>query len=124
MFSYGNSFYSGAIPPVSPLVKRDQVDPVAALRSASTTLGLGLATDTAISEPEDEVEVYKITGSSGAVSDPKAKLVYFADGNSLTLSWRVETDILDNWLLTYVDAVTPEKILGLVDYVAEASYTV
>lgn len=94
------------------------------MRSASSTLGLGLVTDTAAPEPDEEVEVYTITGSSGAVSDPKAKLVYFTDGNTLTLSWRVETDILDNWLLTYVDAITPDKILGLVDYVAEASYTV
>ena len=107
------------------MIKRDdQVDPVAALRSVSSVLGLGVETKDAAPEPEEEVEVYTITGSSGAVSDPKAKLVYFSDGSSLTLAWRVETDVLDNWLLSYVDAKTPDNILGLVDYVAEASYNV
>jgi extracellular elastinolytic metalloproteinase len=58
--------------------------------------------------------------TSGAVSDPEARLVYFqkADG-SLVLSWRVETDISENWLLTYVDANNGKDIHGVVDYVSE-----
>lgn len=123
MFSYGNSFYSGSLPS-DPLVKRDQVDPVDALKGASTTLQLPVSAKNAVAEPEEEVEHYTITGSSGAVSDPKAHLVYIQSGNSLSLSWRVETDIGENWLLSYVDALDPERILGVVDYVAEASYTV
>tara|TARA_R110002060_G_scaffold43030_1_gene54532 strand:- start:191 stop:346 length:156 start_codon:yes stop_codon:yes gene_type:complete len=51
--------------------------------------------------------------------------VYFQNADStLTLTWRVETDINDNWLLSYVDAVTGSEILGVVDYVSDASYTV
>jgi extracellular elastinolytic metalloproteinase len=124
VFSYGNSFYSGPLPSESPLVKRDQVDPVEALKGASNTLQLSVSTDDAAAEPEEEIEHYTITGSSGALSDPKAHLVYFQTKNSLSLSWRVETDISDNWLLSYVDAITPERVFGVVDYVAEASYTV
>jgi extracellular elastinolytic metalloproteinase len=44
--------------------------------------------------------------------------------NNLELAWRVETDILSNWLLTYVDATTNEDILGVVDYSADAVYQV
>ncbi|KAI9052154.1 hypothetical protein LZ554_003516 [Drepanopeziza brunnea f. sp. 'monogermtubi'] len=125
VLSYGSSFYTGPTPPESPLVKRDQIDPVAALRGASETLQLSVSSEGAVAEAEPaEVEQYTITGSAGALSDPKAKLVYFHTGDSLTLSWRVETDIGDNWLLSYVDAVTPENVIAVVDYVAEASYTV
>ncbi|KAG4410930.1 hypothetical protein IFR04_015939, partial [Cadophora malorum] len=67
---------------------------------------------------------YVIEGSTGTLSEPKAKLVYFQNADStLTLTWRVETDINDNWLLSYVDAVTGSEILGVVDYVSDASYT-
>lgn len=106
------------------MIKRDQVDPIAALRGASNTLQLSVNSENAVAEPEADVEQYTITGSSGALSDPKANLVYIQNGNSLSLSWRVETDIGDNWVLSYVDALTPEKVYGVVDYVAEASYTV
>jgi len=105
-------------------VKRDQVDPVAALRGASNTLQLSVASEGAVAQPEPEIEQYTITGSTGALSDPRANLVYIQNGGSLSLSWRVETDIGDNWLLSYVDAATPEKVFGVVDYVAEASYNV
>jgi extracellular elastinolytic metalloproteinase len=46
-----------------------------------------------------------------------------SDG-TLTLTWRVETDLLDNWLLSYVDAAGASEVLGVVDYVSDASYTV
>ncbi|CZT10739.1 related to Extracellular metalloproteinase MEP [Rhynchosporium agropyri] len=124
VFSYGSSFFTGTLPAESPLVKRDQVDPVLALRGASSSLQLGVTAEGAQAVPEKETEKYTITGSSGALSDPKANLVYIQTGNTLSLSWRVETDIDDNWLLSYVDAVSPEKVLAVVDYVSDASYTV
>lgn len=95
-----------------------------ALRGASDTLQLPITVDGAVAVPEIEPEHFTITGSSGALSDPKAHLVYVQTGDSLSLSWRVETDISENWLLSYVDAKTPEKVFGVVDYVAEASYNV
>lgn len=125
VFSYGSSFYSGAIPEESPLVKRDQIDPVAALQGVTSTLALPISAAEAVAVPEEATEHYIIEGSTGTLSEPKAKLVYFQNPDStLTLTWRVETDISDNWLLSYVDAITGSDILGVVDYVSDASYTV
>lgn len=125
VFSYGDSFYKGAIPAESPLIKRDQVDAVSALKGVSDTLSLGIDASQAKAEPKEDVETFKITGSSGTLSEPVGKLVYFNDGNGgLKLTWRVETDVDENWLLTYVDAKSPGSIVGLVDYVADAEYTV
>ncbi|CAG8954703.1 hypothetical protein HYFRA_00004626 [Hymenoscyphus fraxineus] len=124
VFSFGNSFYTGALPTENPLVKRDQVDPVTALQAACSTLQIPVVADAAQAVPEEETEHYVITGSSGALSDPKAKLIYVQDGESLALSWRLETDIGDNWLLSFVDAKAPEKVFHVVDYVAEATYNV
>ena len=68
---------------------------------------------------------YIFRGTSGAVSDPKARLVYLLkpDG-TLNLAWRVETDVEDNWLLSYVDAKTAEEVHGVVDYVSDATLQV
>ncbi|GJC79919.1 extracellular metalloproteinase mep [Colletotrichum liriopes] len=126
VFSYGNNFFKGEVPEASPLKKRDFKDPVAALKGAKDVLQLPVEAGSASAEPKEGTEVYSIKGTSGAVSDPEAKLVYFvkADG-SLTLSWRVETDITENWLLTYVDAETATDIHGVVDYVSDlANYRV
>lgn len=75
---------------------------------------------------ESGTENYTFKGTDGAVSDPKAKLVYLIKPDeTLALAWRVETDVMDNWLLTYIDATTNEKIFGVVDYVADlATYKV
>lgn len=122
VFSYGDSFYKGAIPA---LRKRDNVDAVSALKGASATLSLGIDASAAKAEAQKEAETFKITGVTGTLSEPVGKLVYFADGSGgLKLAWRVETDIDDNWLLTYVDASTPSSIIGLVDYGQDAEYTV
>lgn len=68
-------------------------------------------------------ETYTLTGTSGAVSDPEARLVYFVQADqTLTLTWRVETDVYDDWLLTYVDAsADPESSLvhGVINYRAD-----
>ncbi|KAI2899440.1 hypothetical protein CBS76997_2431 [Aspergillus niger] len=42
---------------------------------------------------------------------------------TLALTWRIETDMYEHWLLTYVDAETT-TIHGVVDYVADATYQV
>ncbi|EHK99761.1 putative Extracellular metalloproteinase MEP [Glarea lozoyensis 74030] len=110
VFSFGNSFFTGTLPTESPLIKRDQVSPVAALTGVSNTLQLAVDASSAVAVPEAEIEHFTITGSTGALSDPKAHLVYVQSGSSLALAWRVETDIDSNWLLTFVDAKTPEKV--------------
>lgn len=124
VFSYGNSFYTGSIPEENPTRKRAFKDPVAALKDADSRLELGVSSDSATAEASDEAEVFKIKGTSGAQEDPEARLVYLVkpDGE-LTLTWRVETDILSNWLLSYVDATTSD-VHAVVDYGADATYEV
>jgi extracellular elastinolytic metalloproteinase len=105
-------------------LKRDFSDPVDALKTATAILQLPVEAGKASAEAVEGKETFTFKGTSGAVKDPQAKLVYLvkADG-SLALTWRVETDILSNWLLTYVDAGTKE-IHGVVDYSADAVYQV
>ncbi|KAI0602059.1 Fungalysin metallopeptidase-domain-containing protein [Biscogniauxia sp. FL1348] len=124
VFSYGNSFFKGAIPEQSPLQKRDFTDAAKALSGAASILELPV-TGEATAEAMEGTETYVLKGTSGAQKDPEARLVYLVkpDGE-LALTWRVETDILDNWLLSYVDAETNEAIHGVVDWVAEATYKV
>ncbi|TVY53916.1 Extracellular metalloproteinase mep [Lachnellula cervina] len=126
VFSYGNSFYSGATPSENPMVKRDQVDPIAALTGVSNVLALPITASDATAKPEaSAAEHYVIEGTTGAYQDPKARLVYFQNpDNTLSLTWRVETDLNDDWLLSYVDADSASKILGVVNYVADVSYRV
>ena len=125
VLSFGNSFFTGSVPSKSPLVKRDQVDPVAALKGASSILGLSVNAESANAVPEVATEHYVIEGTTGAQSDPKARLVYLqTPDNTISLTWRVETDVYDDWILTYVDANGANSVLGVVNYVADASYQV
>jgi extracellular elastinolytic metalloproteinase len=124
VFSYGNSFFTGTLP--SPFAKRDVSDPVDALKGAVDILDLPVDTKDATAKQTGDSEHYTFKGTDGAVSEPKAKLVYLIKPDEkLALAWRVETDVMDNWLLTYIDATTNEKIFGVVDYVADlATYKV
>lgn len=124
VFSYGNSFFTGAVPAENPLVKRGQVDAVAALKGASNVLGLQIGSDAAKAKAEEALEHYTIEGTTGAQQDPKARLVYFQSEKGLSLSWRVETDLKDNWLLSYVDATGASEVYGVVNYVSDATYKV
>ncbi|KAK2591755.1 hypothetical protein QQS21_010545 [Conoideocrella luteorostrata] len=119
IFSYGNSFYKGKTPQENPLSKRAFTDPTAALKGVVDILGLSVQTSDAKAESKEGTETYTFTGTKGAVSDPEAKLVYLTkkDG-SLGLTWRVETDVRDNWLLTYIDADNSKTVHGVVDYVS------
>lgn len=96
-----------------------------ALRGAARRLQLPVNAEAASATPSGERETYTIQGTTGTVTEPEARLVYFQtpDGK-LVLTWRVETDIYTNWLLSYVDADAPEKVLGVVDYTADAQYQV
>ncbi|KFY89279.1 hypothetical protein V500_05827 [Pseudogymnoascus sp. VKM F-4518 (FW-2643)] len=125
VFSYGNSFFLGTIPTENPLVKSDQVGLVAALKGVSNVLGLQVGADAATAKPEEATEHYVIEGTTGAYQDPKACLVYFQTPElTLSLSWRVETDLNDNWLLSYVDVSGATEIYGVVNYVSDATYKV
>lgn len=106
--------------------KRSRVDPVEALRGAASTLALPVQVDRAVAKAENAAgERYIFKDVTGTLSEPKARLVYFQNpDNTLTLTWRVETDISENWLLSYVDAVKPKEVLGVVDFVSSSSYNV
>ncbi|KAL6916703.1 hypothetical protein ACHAP8_009636 [Fusarium lateritium] len=121
VFSYGNSFFDGKIP--GPLTKRDEKDPVEALKDTVDVLSLPVEADKAKAVKKSDKH-YEFTGTSGTVSKPEAKLAYLVDDGKLKLTWRVETDVLDNWLLTYVNAAKTDEVVGIVDYVAEATYEV
>ncbi|KAE8421381.1 extracellular metallo proteinase mep [Aspergillus pseudocaelatus] len=125
VFSYGNSFYTGPVPSITQLTKRDFTDPEAALKFALSHLQLPINAVGVSAESTKHPHKYIFRGTSGAVSDPKALLVYLVkpDG-TLCLAWRIETDVDENWLLTYVDAKTAEDIHGVVDYVSEAIFQV
>ncbi|KAF7588239.1 Fungalysin/Thermolysin Extracellular metalloproteinase 5 [Aspergillus hancockii] len=127
IFSYGTSFYTGKIPDANPLTKRDFSDPVAALQSAMTQLSLPIKAESvsAVAIGEKNAETFIFRGTSGTVSEPTAKLVYLIKPDeSLVLTWRVETDVEENWLLIYVDAKTSTELHGVVDYVSHATYQV
>lgn len=100
------------------------IEPVDALKGAINVLGLPVDADAATAEPTDAEDSYVFKGTSGAEREPKAQLVYLRSDDELKLAYRIETDILSNWLLTYVDANTNEEIHGVVDWAADASYQV
>ncbi|KAJ2996782.1 hypothetical protein NUW58_g863 [Xylaria curta] len=124
IFSYGNSFYTGKIPAENPLRKRDFSEATKALETATSVLDIPV-TGKATAEATEETETFTLKGTSGAQKDPEARLVYLVkpDGE-LALTWRVETDVLDNWLLSYVDAKSNDAIHGVVDWVQDATLKV
>ncbi|CAA9961110.1 hypothetical protein CFE70_004484 [Pyrenophora teres f. teres 0-1] len=125
VFSFGNSFYKGDIPAPPSLTKRDGSEPVAALKSAVHVLALPVSAQSATAEPKDATETYAIKKTTGTVSEPEARLVYLVDDQGkLALTWRVETDIMSNWLLSYVDVKDGSKVHAVVDYSADATYNV
>ncbi|KAI1164004.1 extracellular elastinolytic metallo proteinase [Nemania serpens] len=124
VFSFGNSFFQGQIPQENPLHKRAFTDATLALERATSVLDLPV-TGRATAEATKDIESFTLKGTSGAQKDPEARLMYLvkADG-TLALTWRVETDVLDNWLLSYVDAKTNQEIHGVVDWVQDAKFKV
>lgn len=114
------------MPALPELSKRNNVDPAEALQSAVGTLQLPLSAENAkATRKAGAEETFAITGISGTVSEPEARLVYVQDAEGkLTLTWRLETDIMSNWLLTYVDAKDGSKVQAVVDYSADESYEV
>jgi extracellular elastinolytic metalloproteinase len=121
VFSFGNSFYKGNGP--SALSKRDTIEPVMALKAVVNNLQLPLNVDKATAESNGDGFAFKQT--VGAVSEPKARLVYVQTANyNLALAWRVETDVDTNWLLTYIDATDGKTIHHVVDYAADVTYEV
>ncbi|RAL08846.1 extracellular metalloproteinase [Aspergillus homomorphus CBS 101889] len=109
VISYGNSFYVGDVPEARPLIEKN-------------FLGLSISLENASLESTKEQNSYVFKGTSRAMTNPRAILVYFVKPDeSLALSWRIETNLDENWFLTYVDAGGNAIIHGIVDYAAAAA---
>ncbi|KAI1179588.1 fungalysin metallopeptidase [Nemania sp. FL0916] len=125
IMSYGHSFYTGELPKENPLQKRAVSQPGTALSGAIEVLGLPISGNVVSIESLDDVEAHVLKGTSGAVSDPTARLTYMvkSDGK-LALTWKVETNIGSHWLHSYVDAAEGEEVHGVIDWVSSATYKV
>lgn len=88
-------------------------------------LGLPMSATAVIVEPLDDLEAFVLKGTSGAVSDPTARLNYLikSDGG-LALTWKVETNLHTHWLHSYLDALQGGEIYGVIDWVWSATYKV
>lgn len=97
------------------------MDPVKALRVACTALGLPISGG-AVTEAGKKSLTIK--GTEGTEQDPEARLAYIvkSDGN-LALTWRVETKVNGEWLVSYVEADVEDRpeIFGVVDYISHAT---
>ncbi|KAI0402353.1 fungalysin metallopeptidase [Xylaria palmicola] len=124
IMSYGHSFYTGETPKENPLQKRAFCGPTEALAGVASVLGLPMRGN-AVAEPLDDLEAFVLKGTSGAVSDPTARLTYLikSDGE-LALTWKVETNLRTSWLHSYMDAVKLGELHGLIDWAWSATYKV
>lgn len=83
-------------------------------------LGLGVGYGSAKANKLGDDEHYVFRGTKGCVSDPEARLTYLQRNDTgLSLTWRVETDVERNWLISYIDASDSNKFHGLVNYVSD-----
>ncbi|KAF4510970.1 hypothetical protein G6O67_002813 [Ophiocordyceps sinensis] len=120
VFSYGTSFYKGPVPEQNPLSKRRFSDPVDALRGAVSRLGLGVGLEGVRTRTMADDQHFAFDGTKGCVRAPQAKLTYFhRQDTGLSLTWRVETDVMRNWLVSYVDASDSATVHGVVNYVSD-----
>lgn len=127
IFSYGHNFFTGATPASDPSIIQDYVSPLAALQGVVKVLGLPISVNPDASSAKSvagDERHFTISGTQGTVSDPDARLVYFASGDRLSLAWRVEMDVDSSWLVSYVDAYDVAKVHGAMDYVSDATIQV
>jgi extracellular elastinolytic metalloproteinase len=64
-----------------------------------------------------------LQSAAGISAQGSPKLQDKATGK-LDLVWRIETDIMEEWVLSYVEATKGEVINGVVNYVAHSRYQV
>jgi extracellular elastinolytic metalloproteinase len=51
-------------------------------------------------------------------------LAYYTTDDGVKAVWRLETDLDDNYMVTYVNANNADDVVGAIDYVADATYRV
>lgn len=117
IFSFGNNFFDGKLPDKAALNTREYSNPVDALNGVINTFGLSVDAANARVDKQDG-EKYTFTETKGTVSQPSAQLVYLSKGDgNVALTWKIETDVESNWLVSYVDAKDTSKVHNVVDYV-------
>lgn len=94
------------------------LEPVAAVTGVVETLALPI-------EPSEGQVVedgarFTVEGLSNVESAPQGQLVYYRAGESLVPAWRVETDVGDAWLTSYIQADGSNDVIAVTDYVADA----
>ncbi|KXS94222.1 hypothetical protein AC578_10707 [Pseudocercospora eumusae] len=119
IFSYGDSFHTGPTPAAAP-APAEVLEPQPALEIVVDVLALPI--DPAEAQIVEETgKSFVVEGLSNVESPPNGQLVYYrsADG-SLVSAWRVETDVGDHWLTSYIAAENENNVLAVTDYVADA----
>ncbi|KAL7275605.1 hypothetical protein RUND412_001437 [Rhizina undulata] len=127
VLSSGSSFMPGKISAPAPVKRQQLLDPLEALKGTVSALQLPLKVDSAEAVPETSLvggQSFVIIGTEGAVSEPRANLAYFQTPEGLKLVWKIETDLGENWLISYANAQEKGDIISVVDYVADAVYQV
>ncbi|OAR04526.1 hypothetical protein LLEC1_02496 [Akanthomyces lecanii] len=119
VFSFSNNFLAGDVPSANPVAQKDLTGPIAALEGAAKILRLAVDVTKGSAEPDaTKNDTFIAKSVSGVDRDPVMKLVYFVDSDGkLQLTWRVETDTTHNFLRSYIDAKTNDKIYGVYDHV-------
>ncbi|PWW74191.1 hypothetical protein C7212DRAFT_283708 [Tuber magnatum] len=128
ILSAGTSFATEGLGIASPVRRSQLLNPLEALEGVVETLGLPLKVESAQAIPESSItrggSSFIITGSQGAVSEPRADLAYYNTPEGIKLVWKLETDLNDNWLVSYANAQRKGQVEGAVDYVNDFSYQV
>ncbi|KAK4627330.1 Extracellular metalloproteinase MEP [Fulvia fulva] len=124
IFSYGSSFYTGPLPEAAP-APEEVAEPQPVLETVVDVLALPIQPAEADILVEETARSFTVQGLNNVESPPEGQLVYYgnAEGNLIS-AWRLETDVSENWLTTYVDATNENNILAVTDYVAESTYEV
>ncbi|KAJ3498033.1 hypothetical protein NLG97_g1434 [Lecanicillium saksenae] len=117
VFSFSNNFFAGNLSTADQLT--ELTSPIEALQGTAEILGLPIDVASSTTEPDASTNHTHIAKSVVGVNrDPVMKLVYVVDEHGeLQLAWRVETDTTHNWLRSYIDAKSNDKIYGVYDHV-------
>lgn len=125
LLSYGHSFHSDA-PPTSRVARKSEitVTPLEAFENAVKLLKLPIegVAGAAVEKIDGLFESYTIKLTKGCVADPTAKLVYINRNASLILTWRIETDFVSDWVMSYIDAASGNEVVGAVEHTNSATY--
>ncbi|KAI5778556.1 Fungalysin metallopeptidase-domain-containing protein [Geopyxis carbonaria] len=128
VLSSGSSLVKGKIEVPTISKRAELVNPLDALKGAVKVQGYKIDTAEATAIPENTLtgnaQSYVFEGVKGVEGSPKADLVYYATDDGVKLTWRLETDLDDNFMITYVNAQKSDDVVGALDYVADATYNV